>query len=1342
MIRLYREALLCLDSLCTGVSNYHYSLAVALVLKFHISRKIRHLDEAIASFQQCLSLRPKPESERFHPVRLLCACKIIRHISLRQELLTPDVLELYNEFMAQEQEAFQLATLGNDLLQQFTCMGDVSGLEEAISLLRSAVKLHPSLHHRRTSLIDKLACALAFLFDQTDDLKSLDEAILLHRQNIDLQTSERGATLNNLGLALSHRFHKLHEMKDLQESIDLHSKVLLLRPLGHPNRAGTLSNLAIALMAQFDHAGDVTALHSAVDHCREALAIIQKDQAESVDIVSNLGNAHIKKFTLWRDPADLDLAIKYHQEALSLYSPSHPNRCSAVYNCASTLTTKFEFSGHVEDLDAAMLLYQEALTVFSPSHPGRFDALQNICNLTAKRFQLTGQSVSRAALDALHKVLEGDLDNNIRLGECALEIVDPIAIGSLYDLESALTIFRRIAEIITDCDPLHAVILSDLARLLLEHFKLTGQTNSLEESFTVSQTVLSLHPLGDPDHGKALNDLAIVMQYHFEQYGRLEDLDHCIKMHRRALDQFPASHRFRHIELCQLADVLCTHYEVTGSEEDLNEAINYYDEAIELGPEQTTEVDLMIQHNFSVALVSRFDSTGDLELLEKAVAMLHKLMESISTNHIARPLFSGSLANALHSKYLRTGHFEDLQMSTSLNREALEATPAPHFHRPGLLNALAGELTRVFDHTRDPDNLNEAISLHEECLNIAPMTHHKRAAFLNGFAITLLHRFGETGEFDDLERAVLLNRQAVSLFGPCHREKAASCRQLGTALRVRFREKRLLVDLNEAISIYREAIGLMDISSPDYPSVLNDLAIVLSTSFDAYHTTDLNEAITLYRKAYDLFPETDPKKARVLDNLATVLATRFEQSHDSNDLEQAIDYHRKALLAPMPATQKFGCLNNLANSFSVKFDLSHLLDDGHAAVQTYRDALSMLPDFHPNRAISRNLAFVLVKLHAVTGPGSSHYLDEAVDAFRTAVNNEASSIIDRFYAARSWAWHAYSEPECNHPSALEAYAHSIGFIPRLAALDMNLEARQAALSGCDGHACEAAKCAIRAGELTKAVEFLEAGRAVFWSQALRLRTPIDDLYKRHPHLARKLHSVSRALETESLRSTRKPDDNPELIWSAEQQAARSRKLTKDWHTILDEIRTLDGFDGFMLPKSFSSLQETVAGRQTIILNASRLTDSCDALAITSCGVEHIPLPITFRSVASLVKLLQVALSSSPIPDDLKISLQSLRQGTTRYAVRVGDFGQNEDDYVRFILEKLWSFVVLPIVQSLKMEVSLVFIRLLSLSRRKNRNPLLHLACGGVPQVHLPSSPFMLLESTPRPVIVQSVYPIT
>ena len=85
-------------------------------------------------------------------------------------------------------------------------------------------------------------------------------------------------------------------------------------------------------------------------------------------------------------------------------------------------------------------------------------------------------------------------------------------------------------------------------------------------------------------------------------------------------------------------------------------------------------------------------------------------------------------------------------------------------------------------------------------------------------------------------------------------------------------------------------------------------------------------------------------------------------------------------------------------------------------------------------------------------------------------------------------------------------------------ISFDVQSRQEALAAdSDGLARDASTCAIRMGDLDKAIEFLEAGRSVFWSQILSLRSPFNKLHDVDQKLATRMQEIATALELGSHR---------------------------------------------------------------------------------------------------------------------------------------------------------------------------------------------------------------------------------
>ena len=99
-------------------------------------------------------------------------------------------------------------------------------------------------------------------------------------------------------------------------------------------------------------------------------------------------------------------------------------------------------------------------------------------------------------------------------------------------------------------------------------------------------------------------------------------------------------------------------------------------------------------------------------------------------------------------------------------------------------------------------------------------------------------------------------------------------------------------------------------------------------------------------------------------------------------------------------------------------------------------------------------------------------------------------------------------------------------------------------------------------------------------------------------LSRRLDSLTHAFQT--------MHDSSQHIRDLEKEATDRRILNEDWNDTLEVVRKLEGFDGFLLPKSISQLRNASSNGSVVFLNAA--DSGCDALIVTQDEVKHIPLP--------------------------------------------------------------------------------------------------------------------------------------
>ncbi|THH14418.1 hypothetical protein EW146_g5907 [Bondarzewia mesenterica] len=833
----------------------------------------------------------------------------------------------------------------------------------------------------------------------------------------------------------------------------------------------------------------------------------------------------------------------------------------------------------------------------------------------------------------------------------------------------------QLDSLITLADSLKArfdltVLIPDLTEEIPPHIE------ALDLATPSDYSEASLHtPLtSDPDDTRLIMyNLGMLLISRFQKTGQLVDLEDSVSLLRDTLKLFPDHHPGRPSSLNDLAGALSMLYRQTGQLIVLEEAISLHREVLQLRPVSHPYRPSSLDHLAS-ALSTRFDQTGNLEDLEEAVSLHRQALELLPARHHNRSDWLNNLANALEIRFRQTGHLEDLVEAVSFNRQALELRPAPHLHRSGSLNNLAGALQTQFFQTGQLSDLEEAVLLHRQALELRLARHPDRPYSLNNLASALLTHFRQTGQLSDLEEAVSLHRQALDLFMAAHPYRSASLNNLANALEIRFNQTGQLGDLEETVSLHRQALELRSAPHPDRSASLNNLANALETRYHRMgQLVDIEEAISLYRQALELRPEPHPDRSASLNNTACVLSTRFHRTGELlADLEDAVTFHRQALvLRPESHVYRSASLNNLAKVLSIRFDQTGQIGDLEEAVSLYRQAIEIFPEYHPDLMGSlNNLASALsTRFHQ-----TSHRIDliETVDTFRAAVACISASATQRFLAAKNWA----RRTDGIHESALEAYQAAIQLLPQIVMLGMDLQSLQ------------------------EAVELLEEGRAIFWSQALQLRTPLDNLQTREPRLAQKLEDISRALEQGSLRDISKHhSDSARKVLSMEQEAVHYRKLSDSWLATLGEIRTLDGFHGFLLPKPLVILKNAASRGPVVIINASQ--SRCDALILTSSTVKHVPLDLTTTDAHNLVHSMRLAVSSLAPPEHLHASLAELI-GKTRdigdvniveqerhfRVKRVSDVRKrNPEETFQDMLAVLWRFLAQPVINSLHLKKS-------------------------------------------------------
>ncbi|KAG2071190.1 hypothetical protein BDR04DRAFT_1098543 [Suillus decipiens] len=618
-------------------------------------------------------------------------------------------------------------------------------------------------------------------------------------------------------------------------------------------------------------------------------------------------------------------------------------------------------------------------------------------------------------------------------------------------------------------------------------------------------------------------------------------------------------------------------------------------------------------------------------------------LERCPPGHPDRSAALNELAVSLSDRFRQRGVQSDLDESIKLHRDALLLRPPGHSLRSSSFNNLAVGLEDRFRQRGVQSDLDECIELHRDALRLRAPGHFMRCFSLNNLANSLKVRFMQRGVQSDLDDSIELHRHALLLRPPGDPLRPVSLNNLASSLRERFTQRGVQSDLDDCIELLRDALLLFPLGHRDRPVPLNNLAVGLKDRFrERGDQSDLDECIELHRDALFLRPPGHSDRSLSLNNLALSLADRFRQRGVQSDLDESIELHREALLLRPPGhSDRSVALGSLANSLRDRFQHRGVQSDLDESIELYRDALLLCSPGHRGRSLFLdNLAKSLKDRFTQWGVQSD--LDETFSLFLQLSNiSHAVSRAD-LTTARSWIT---SAEETNHSSSLVAYQTALRFLDQhVAFLSSSSRHFDVVRIATASLAVDAFSCSIRHEALTTAVELVEQGRAVFWTQLARFRTTLDEL-SMAPNTGAALAEEFKQL---SFRLRNAFDQSTE-----DQQI---RQLTMQWDDVVSRIRMLPDFSRFLLPPLFSDLQKAAKEGPVIIVNASQY--SCDALIVLSDrDPVHVPIDITRTELS-----------------DLSSEFQSLSK----------DFGcvdtQNE---LLKILRKLWSDIVDPIVQALK-----------------------------------------------------------
>ncbi|KAG8741173.1 hypothetical protein FRC10_003218 [Ceratobasidium sp. 414] len=946
---------------------------------------------------------------------------------------------------------------------------------------------------------------------------------------------------------------------------------------------------------------------------------------EKLNQLDLLAGSPYARFVQIGELADLNEAIKCYAELVELTPERFSGMHMLLNNFAVMLETRFEQLGDPVDLDGAIERQTEAILLTPNGHSDRPGRLNRLGLALRTRFEQSGTPE--------------DMDASIE------HLIEAVLLTS------------------NGC-PEKNTYLSNLGESFHCRFNELGDFAYLDAAIEC-YTEATLHaPEKHPDKPVALMNCGSLLHTRFERLGILLDLDATIENWTEAAMLMPDGHPNRHTLLHRLGGSLFVRFQRVGELADLDAAIERETEVVLLTPDGHPQKPELLS-DLGISFHTRFMWLGGLIDLEAAIERQTEAVLLTPDGHTDKPERLSNLGCSLHTKFGRLGRVTDSDAAIQCHTEAVRLTPGGHPARPSCLSNFGSALRTRFRQLGELTDLNAAIEHQVEAVLLAPDGHPGKPSFLNELGASSQARFQILGELADLDLAIQRHTEAALLTPIQHSEKPRRLINLGNSLATRFGRLGELTDLDAAIRHQTEALLLMHEKHPNKrPSLINIGGLLLARFERLGELTDLDVSIQRQTEALMLTPDGHTDKFICLNNLGSSFRTRFKRLGELTDLEIAIERQTKAkLLTPAKHPLEPEVLSKLGLLHVDRFERLGKLADLKAGVEHQTEAVLLTPDGHADKPTHLGN---LGKAHMVQ---FRVLKDEADLVISLQHLKRAGTSLDGAPSRKMAPLLLWARAAClyRRPDILEAYSHIVELIPQIAWLGSTVNRRYEHMATLATESTEAVTVAIDLKRFDLALEWLEQGRSVVWSQMLQLRTPVDDLRIVDATLANSLEEVARQLESSG--SLKHAQVNLESQTSIEHTAREHHGLALMWDKLVGQARQLSGFERFLLPKKLSELSGSTYTKTVVVINVHEAR--CDALALRSglSGGVHIPLPSLSRSqCVDMRNQLLTALRGSDI--------------RARQSRRPVFDGPEAENMFESVLAALWVDVVRPILDAL------------------------------------------------------------
>ena len=272
--------------------------------------------------------------------------------------------------------------------------------------------------------------------------------------------------------------------------------------------------------------------------------------------------------------------------------------------------------------------------------------------------------------------------------------------------------------------------------------------------------------------------------------------------------------------------------------------------------------------------------------------------------------------------------------------------------------------------------------------------------------------------------------------------------------------------------------------------------------------------------------------------------------------------------------------------------------------------------------------------------------EESMQLFPEVANDGSGEVFTRFKVSSAWAWNArvnmHSSTSVAYDTAMSLLQETLVFSPTLQTKHLRLAH---AFRDGGGLPFDYASYQIENGRIEQAIETLERGRALLWSELRGLRVYTDPLRAAYPTLAEKFADINQRLESVTMSVARSDDETKDVTRTGHQEDSIShlvptqQRLLEQRNSLITHIQSLSGFENFLKLLSSDVLSSVAAHGPVIIINQSEFPSHI-LLLLKDSPPSVISTPPNFHDRANRLKneLLQVRKKKGLDSDEYGLTL--------------------------------------------------------------------------------------------------------